>query len=227
MNTETPPKLDQLLAQRAFLTQLALRLATDESQAEDIAQETWLRALTSPPRHGRNVRAWLAAIARNVARREAGRRARLPRGAEDEAELGPASAGEKRRVLRSVGVALLALDEPYRHVLLLRFFEDKSPARIAAELQRPVNTVLSQIRRGLERLRAELDGRYGEDPSWRALVLAAAPPARRAPRAPPAPRRCSRKSGTPSAFKRDLCNACTRKATTPRNNVERLACGSR
>jgi RNA polymerase sigma-70 factor (ECF subfamily) len=54
-----------------------------------------------------------------------------------------------------------ALDEPYREVVALRFFADMSLAEVAETTGRPLNTVKTHLRRGLERLRpafgAEVD----------------------------------------------------------------------
>jgi RNA polymerase sigma-70 factor (ECF subfamily) len=49
------------------------------------------------------------------------------------------------------GVA--SLDEPYREVVALRFFGDLSLAEIADATGRPLNTVKTHLRRGLERMR--------------------------------------------------------------------------
>ena len=43
--------------------------------------------------------------------------------------------------------------EPYREVVLLRFFGELCLAEIAAQTGRPIPTVKTQLRRGLVRLR--------------------------------------------------------------------------
>ena len=50
-------------------------------------------------------------------------------------------------------LAVAALGEPYREVVALRFFGEMSLAEIAASTRRPLNTVKTHLRRGLERLR--------------------------------------------------------------------------
>jgi RNA polymerase sigma-70 factor, ECF subfamily len=57
----------------------------------------------------------------------------------------------------SVRAAVARLDEPYREVVALRFFGDLSLAEIALVSERPVPTVKTQLRRGLQRLRVTLD----------------------------------------------------------------------
>lgn len=53
--------------------------------------------------------------------------------------------------------AVARLEEPYREVVALRFFADRSLAEIATETGRPLATVKTHLRRGLLRLRERLD----------------------------------------------------------------------
>ena len=69
---------------------------------------------------------------------------------------------EQQRLLAD---AVLGLDEPFRDVVLLRFYEDKPQREIAKLLQVPVATVNSRLTRALSRLRARLDGQHGGDRS--------------------------------------------------------------
>lgn len=56
--------------------------------------------------------------------------------------------------------ALYQLDEKYKTVLILRFYQDYSVKQIAAILQYPEGTVKTYIRRGLHALRLQLKGAY-------------------------------------------------------------------
>jgi RNA polymerase sigma-70 factor (ECF subfamily) len=162
----TPQPLDTLLAEDRSLRRLARRLLSDAHAAEDLAQETWLAAcshragLTTPS-------AWLTTVARNLAaklRRGDERRARRER---DSARSEPEpSAGEilEREAARArVVAAVLALEEPYRATVLLRYFEDLPPRAIARRQGLAVETVRTRLKRALEALRArlerDLDGR--------------------------------------------------------------------
>src|SRR5262249_12998826 len=58
-----------------------------------------------------------------------------------------------------VSTALLALDEPYRTALLLRFFDDPKPGAIARRLGCPVEGVRTRVKRGLEAMRERLVAR--------------------------------------------------------------------
>lgn len=119
--------------------------------------------------------AWLRRIAVRVAlRRASGRRAtvrlepismdgdeglstgpagRLASTAQDPAD---ASLDAERSV--ELRRALDGLDEPYREVVLLRFYGDLSLAEIALETGRPVATIKTHLRRGLLRLRGATAG---------------------------------------------------------------------
>jgi len=54
--------------------------------------------------------------------------------------------------------AVAMLDEPYREVVALRFFAERSLAEIATETGRPLGTVKTHLHRGLARLRERLAG---------------------------------------------------------------------
>src|SRR5262245_26772274 len=73
-----PLSTSALLAESAWLHRLALRLVMEPCGADDAAQETLVRALERPPDTRVPLRAWLAAVLRNVVRqgrRRDGRRA--------------------------------------------------------------------------------------------------------------------------------------------------------
>jgi RNA polymerase sigma-70 factor (ECF subfamily) len=59
-------------------------------------------------------------------------------------------AGERQREIRQ---AVAALKDPYREVVALRFFGEMSLDEIASVTRRPLNTVKTHLRRGLQRLR--------------------------------------------------------------------------
>jgi hypothetical protein len=83
---------------------------------------------------------------------------------------------------RKLAEAVLALSEPTRSTLVLRYLEGLAPRHIARRQGVPPATVKSRLKRGLSELRARLDRDHGGDGrSW----LAALAPLLRAPtRAP-------------------------------------------
>ena len=66
--------------------------------------------------------------------------------------------------------AVLALEPPYRDVILLRFCEELPPREVAAQLDIPVNTVRTQTRRAIEQLRGVFDRKYGGRAAWSAAI---------------------------------------------------------
>ena len=172
----THGNVEALLEHGDFLRALVGRLVVDDSTADDIVQATWLSALKHPPREGGSVRAWLYRVARNHVRQlrrgEGRRRAR-----EQEVRTAlrvptPDEIVQRESARRAVVDAVVALGEPYRSTILLRFYEDLPPRKVAHLLDVPVETVRTRTRRGLEQLRQRLDGAYGNDRQrWsRALV---------------------------------------------------------
>lgn len=167
--TKRPP-LDALLAHADWVRGLAGSLVADPTAAEDLVQDTWAAALQRPPDSDRPLRGWLATVLRRLAsqgRREAERRRRRERRvAKDEAQPAASDVVARAALHGDLVQALLALHEPYRSVILLRFFDGLPPRKIAEIEQTPVATVNSRLARGLELLRRRLDVRYGNRRSW-------------------------------------------------------------
>ncbi|HUZ65277.1 MAG TPA: sigma-70 family RNA polymerase sigma factor [Acetobacteraceae bacterium] len=137
---------------------LARALARDRTAAEDLVQETYLRALRYFDTHqGEDMRAWLAAIMRNAHRD----RARQPGAAfaDDAAECpDPAPSPEQQALARDQARRLrhlvAALPETLREALVLREFGGLSYAEISTALAVPAGTVMSRLARAREALRA-------------------------------------------------------------------------
>jgi RNA polymerase sigma-70 factor (ECF subfamily) len=168
--------MDDLLAHRQWVRALARRLAADESSADDLEQETWLAAVEHPPRDARSPRGWLGTVLRNVHRnaaRGASRRGRreeaVARRATSETADDLVAEAEMQTVLvREV----LALDEPYRSTVLLRWFEDLTPDEVARRQGVPLETVRTRLKRAVARLRERMDERHGGDRrAWCLLLL--------------------------------------------------------
>ena len=146
----------------------AARVLDDLAEAEDVAQEAFVIAYRSLAgwRADGPFGAWLSRIAIRLAVRRAARRRVLPwaqPGAvlEDDEPVAAArhASGDPEHVAvrgeqaRQIRQAVAALDEPYREVVALRFFADRSLDEIATLTGRPLGTVKTHLRRGLIRLR--------------------------------------------------------------------------
>jgi RNA polymerase sigma-70 factor (ECF subfamily) len=163
---------ERLLEHVAWLRRRAGPRVRDAARADDVTQQTLLEALQRAPARVDHPRAWLATVARNFARswsRSDTRRQSLERAtARSEAE--PAADEVVARTARHHQVvgAVLALAEPYRTAVLLRFFENQKPGAIAKRTGVPVETVRTRLKRGLELLRAELVQQRG---NWAAVLV--------------------------------------------------------
>src|SRR5436190_4402185 len=63
----SPASMEELWAHRAWVHRVARALVADPSRADDLEQETWIRAQASPPRHGSALKAWLGTVMRRLA----------------------------------------------------------------------------------------------------------------------------------------------------------------
>lgn len=188
---DAPARLDGLIADQEWMSRLAQRLCGDPDEAADLVQDTWLAALRGGG-DGRPSRGWLAAVLR---RRSASRWRARDRGQARERESvrehgAPASdeLAAKLEAQQIVGRAVLALEEPYRTVVLLRYQEGQDAEAIGRALGRSAGTVRSQLQRALARLREELDRESGGDrDAWLAALAPLAAFRLREPVPVPAP----------------------------------------
>ena len=159
------PTIDDLLEHTDWLRRLARQLAGSEI-GEDLVQDAWVTSLRSPPRHGEQVRAWLRRVVHNAflqrLRRDERRAQREQRAARPIELPSALTLVERAEEQRRLVDAVLAMPEPSRSLLLLRYFEGRSPARIAAEQGAPLETVKTRLRRALIELRRRVRGRESQ-----------------------------------------------------------------
>ena len=138
------------------LRRIAILMTGDPERASDLVHDALLKAYRRW-RHIRNadaapyVRQALVNACRNdVRRRVLERRHRT--------EAAPPEPGHDSGINEALRVAdaLKVLSPIRRATIVLRFYEDLPEAEIATILDRPINTVKSDIRRALERLRPVL-----------------------------------------------------------------------
>jgi RNA polymerase sigma-70 factor (ECF subfamily) len=151
----------------AFRT--AYVICTDSSDAEDAAQDAFIKARAAMGRFRPEApfRPWLLAIVANEARnrrRAAGRRLALAgraAAAEPRAHVPlPEAAAIASSDRRELAAALAKLSEEHRQVIALRFLLDLSEAECAAALGCRRGTVKSRLSRALTRLRSEMEGAH-------------------------------------------------------------------
>lgn len=159
---EALPHLDTLY-------RVALRLTADASQAEDLVQDTMLKAYRSWKQYqpGTNARGWLLTILRNTFINDYRRRKHEPIAMDLEAvephaldrsiqEVDPEGAFFAQIVDAKVLEAIDALPTEFREVLVLSDVEGMRYAEIAEALQIPVGTVKSRLFRARRQLQADL-----------------------------------------------------------------------
>jgi RNA polymerase sigma-70 factor, ECF subfamily len=153
---------DLLIEELGWLRTVAQRLLADPNDAEDVVQETWLRTRRAPPSfesRGR-LRAWLAAVARRMARdtlRARRRRAaREERAARLEARLDAEDVVERSGQIERLLRAVRALEEPQRSTVLLRYLDGYSTAEIASAMGVSEELVRKRLARTRTQLRAAL-----------------------------------------------------------------------
>jgi RNA polymerase sigma-70 factor (ECF subfamily) len=149
---------------------VAYLIVRDEAEAQDVAQEAFIRAHRSLGRFdaGQPFRPWLLRIVTNLAinsRRSARRRTEMAKRYGRDAPLSTAldsaeRALESREEARRVWEAVAALDAQDQALLYLRYFLDASERETAQALGRPVGTVKSRLHRALRRLRGVVEERY-------------------------------------------------------------------
>jgi RNA polymerase sigma-70 factor (ECF subfamily) len=131
----------------------------DEAEAQDVAQEAFIRA--SRGRHrfdGRDPRAWFWTIGLRLASNEMRRRRRFGSAPDDSAAALATDGGPTwaMSVDPDLWSALAALDRRTRAALLLNVLDGYTHAEIAAMLGVRPGTVSSWLSRGKERLREAL-----------------------------------------------------------------------
>jgi RNA polymerase sigma-70 factor (ECF subfamily) len=138
-------------------------LTGDRSDAEDLVQETFAKALKGfrSFEEGTNLRAWMYRILRNsYLTSKSGLAAQRTSSLEDDEEQGltahsitPESLLLRKESYATVSDALEALPAPYREIVLLCEVEELSYREMAQVLCVPIGTVMSRLARARKLLR--------------------------------------------------------------------------
>jgi RNA polymerase sigma-70 factor (ECF subfamily) len=139
------------------LRRYARALTRDADSADDLVQDTLVRALRSEKLfHGGDLRGWLYTILTNLNRNRRRSLARRPAlmPLTETAENASGTEAESRDIVR----ALDTLADDQRAVLLLVVLEGLSYREVADVLGVPIGTVMSRLARARAQVKASLDG---------------------------------------------------------------------
>jgi RNA polymerase sigma-70 factor (ECF subfamily) len=163
-----------IIGQQHYVYSIAMSVLKNPDDAADLTQEAFVRLMRVLPQYNGESRftTWLYRLVVNLGRDELRRRGRqLPIAppaieeddidpiasvADDDRWSDPERALASRELRGNVQRALAQLEEHYRLVLTLYYFDDMKYTDIAEVLDLPLNTIKSHIRRGKERLAALL-----------------------------------------------------------------------
>lgn len=149
----------------------ALRLTRRAADAEDLVQDTYLKAFRSAHQFepGTNVKAWLFTILHNTFRNTRRHDGRNPVDVDSEAVEraageGPAEQSPEQILTRAtldvdLQAALDGLPDAFRQAVWLRDVEELTYAEVAKVLDVPIGTVMSRISRGRRALYDAMQGR--------------------------------------------------------------------
>ena len=156
----TIPRLHEILAHEPAVRAIARRVLGSDSAADDVVQETWLRALQHRSSKPRSLRAWLVTMAKNLAlnvRRADARRTRREHAAARPEGVRWNDAYERREQDRRIVAAVLRLGEPHRSAVLLRFYKGWTLVAIARDMRVSTTAVRKRLDRAFVLLRHSLE----------------------------------------------------------------------
>lgn len=165
--------MEDLVAHLPRLRRYARALTGDRHLADDLVQDTLVRALTRSSlwQRGSKLDAWLLTIMHNLFVNQTRTRARQTTEALDDLPAEPAQRAQQGDGLevRDLQAALMALPVEQRAVLLLVTLDERSYEETAHILDLPVGTVMSRLSRARERLRQLLDAGAHAPPALRVV----------------------------------------------------------
>lgn len=168
--TDQAQRFEELIVpEMAFLARVARSMSHSAAEADDLAQDTLLKAYRAMDRFdGRHPKAWLARIARNTAinRDQRNREFLLSEDGIVEPEDDGSQGADPEEIVTSADVdevlraALDALPPAFRVIVQLVDVEDLSYQEAADALEIPVGTVMSRLHRARRRMRQALAGTH-------------------------------------------------------------------
>ena len=159
-------RAEDLTEQARRVRALASGLVDDPTVADDLAQQA-LSLRVERAHAGRSdvTLPWLNGAVRNLAmrwrRNEGRRRTRERSAAQPEATPSTADAVAHAELLQQVVAAAVALNEPYRSTILMRYLQDMAPAQVAERLGVSEATIRVRCHRALQQLRLAMRKELG------------------------------------------------------------------
>ncbi|ADV84310.1 RNA polymerase, sigma-24 subunit, ECF subfamily [Terriglobus saanensis SP1PR4] len=170
----------QMMHYDAGLNAYAKVLARNASDAEDLVQETYVRAIRAMGRtqEAINMKSWLFTILRNVWRNQLRQRRNgfqfIENGVDEtdtytavEPSKSPYALYEEKMEREELQRAILSLSVPLREIILMREYQELSYQEIATILNCPVGTVMSRLARARSKLRISLASMHEQRASYR------------------------------------------------------------
>lgn len=147
---------------------VALQRTGDAAEAEDVCQDVFLSVMDKPGRYDPargTVEAWLVVMTKSRSLDRLRRRKRIQLEAWEEQSLAAVTGSTapidetvlSRLELESLRRALRGMPSHQQKVLVGAYLEERSHRELAESLQRPIGTVKSWIRNGLQQLRRSLE----------------------------------------------------------------------
>jgi RNA polymerase sigma-70 factor (ECF subfamily) len=147
------------------LLRSAFILCGNETEAQDLVQETFLLAIRSASRFQQrsSIHTWLYSILLNLTRHHHRKQRRMvfdnDAGAEELAPVGESMSGlDAGTAASALQEALGALSEAHREVIALRYYEDMKIHQIAGHLGLSKGTVKSRLHYAIGELKKRLPG---------------------------------------------------------------------
>ena len=146
---------------RGAVYALALSLLRDAHEAQDVAQDVYVKVWESAPtyRPQGSPMAWLLTVTRNLARsrlRQSGRQTTLDEEAWNAIPAAPPGVSPEDRQVLQESLARLGAEE--RQIVLLHAATGLKHREIAQLMELPLSTVLSKYHRGLKKMKALMKG---------------------------------------------------------------------
>ncbi|MEZ4404725.1 MAG: carboxypeptidase regulatory-like domain-containing protein [Kofleriaceae bacterium] len=170
---------EEIQAEAVWVGRLARRLAADDPDAADVAQDALAAAWDKAPARRDSLRPWLGKVVRDgvaMMRRGRGRRrareTAIAAAAADSAP-GADAALAQVRLHQALVAAVLALEEPFRRTILARFVVGQRAVDLARAEGVPAGTIRWRQAEGLRRLRRALDA-HAPRKQWMAIALSPA-----------------------------------------------------